>query len=260
MHSFKGGTGKSLIASALAHTLSLSRPKEKVLVIDCDFSAPSLHSFFGKNLYDKNIMQFLMGTSSISELITSTDYSNLDLILAPHPHKGREILKMDARWHAKALQNMLEAINTLTEELKYSWVIFDNQSGVSMTSINFLTLSTSSIISLRPSKYAIEGVFNQSKTIFRKLSLLVEEGPRKDYLVWNQVPIESLKNDNDGIMTQINSWNKKFSENLIIPLGIIPYNHKLAVDLFLCDKYDLNELSKYLVGIPEKIISSLTGD
>ncbi|MGY5881865.1 MAG: P-loop NTPase [Candidatus Thorarchaeota archaeon] len=57
IHSFKGGTGKSLIAVALAH--SFAKDGEKVLLTDGDFGAPCLESFFPMKGKPKPFPEFL---------------------------------------------------------------------------------------------------------------------------------------------------------------------------------------------------------
>ena len=44
VHSFKGGTGKSLIAVFLSHYFS--KEGQKVLLIDGDYGAPCLETYF----------------------------------------------------------------------------------------------------------------------------------------------------------------------------------------------------------------------
>ena len=49
IHSYRGGTGKTLLATNLAATYAR---KEKVLLLDYDLRAPSLHSLFDQELPD----------------------------------------------------------------------------------------------------------------------------------------------------------------------------------------------------------------
>jgi MinD-like ATPase involved in chromosome partitioning or flagellar assembly len=190
----------------------------------------------------KTIEDLLQGKCSIDEVMITTSVPNLDLICAPNPEKGREILIMDAKWHARALQNILEAVSILRNDHNYKWIFFDNQSGVSLNAINFLTVSTTSIVVLRPSRYAVEGTFQLSQTIFKKLSLILEEKKREDFLVWNQVPRGKEQSEIDAL---ISTWNSKFENTGIKNVAIIPYNPSLAANLFIQDEYDIGKLVKF---------------
>ena len=63
IHSYRGGTGKTLLATNLAATYAR---KEKVLLLDYDLRAPSLHSLFDDQP-DWWINDYLNGDCEIEE-------------------------------------------------------------------------------------------------------------------------------------------------------------------------------------------------
>ncbi|MHA2363980.1 MAG: MinD/ParA family ATP-binding protein [Candidatus Hodarchaeales archaeon] len=255
IHSFKGGNGKSLISSALAYFCA-SISNEKTIIIDCDFEAPSLNTFFKhKSPPQKTIIDFLDGHESIEDIITKSDLTeNLDIIFAPDPTKGKKILTMDEEWYVKTLQRMVSALNTLTDKLNYKWIIFDNQSGLSRHSTNFLMLSTSVIVILRPSRYAAQGSLDLIKSFFSKL-FPFNENIRSDFLLWNQIPQGGKQKEVEQL---INSFNQQFIQNRIKPIGQIKYDDDLASLLFLKEQFDINQISTYLMKHIQVIVESLS--
>lgn len=71
--------GKSTICINLAKTVAQSN--KKVLVLDCDLRKPRLHKFF-KAKSIPGISNFLIGQSTLSDIIKTTDDPNLNVIYA----------------------------------------------------------------------------------------------------------------------------------------------------------------------------------
>ena len=66
VHSYRGGTGKTLLSTNLAATYAR---KEKVCLLDYDLRAPSLHSLFDVDMPDWWINDYLNGDCDIEEAI-----------------------------------------------------------------------------------------------------------------------------------------------------------------------------------------------
>ena len=255
LHSFKGGSGKSLIASALAYYCANIKRK-KTIIFDCDFEAPSLNSFFThKESPQKTILDLFEGKEVLPDIITPTSLTqNLDIVYAPDPTKGKKLLLMNENWHGRALQQMIFALNKITKEFNYEYVIFDNQSGLSRNSINFLLLSTTFLLILRPSRYAASGSLSLVKDVFSKFEYFYKE-TRNDHVLWNQIPQGSRVTENRKL---IKVYNQQFLKEGISSIGEIPYIDDLASSLFLETKYEIGEISHFFENQILEILRKLS--
>ena len=83
--------GKSITALALAQ--SLARSKRKVVLIDADLRAPSVHSLFGFDNKVAGVSNFLAGGDDIDALLRATPHEGLSVITAgPHPPNAADLL------------------------------------------------------------------------------------------------------------------------------------------------------------------------
>ena len=83
--------GKSITALALAQ--SLARAKRKVVLIDADLRAPSVHRYFGLENDGAGISNFLAGSDDIDMMLRPTSYEGLSIITAgPHPPNAADLL------------------------------------------------------------------------------------------------------------------------------------------------------------------------
>lgn len=169
------------------------------------FEAPSLNSFFTrKESPQTTILDLFDGKEVLPDIIIPSSITqNLDVVHAPDPTKGKKLLLMNENWHARALQQMIFPLNTITKEYNYKYVIFDNQSGLSRNSINFLLLSTTFLLILRPSRYAASGSLSLVKDVFSKFKYFYN-GTRNDYLLWNQIPQGSRATENQELIKVYN--------------------------------------------------------
>lgn len=73
------GEGKTFLAAKLAATFAVS--DHKVLLLGADLRKPKLSQYF-KEIKDKGLSEYLVGNTSLEEVITKSDNENLDCILS----------------------------------------------------------------------------------------------------------------------------------------------------------------------------------
>jgi polysaccharide biosynthesis transport protein len=83
--------GKSITALGLAQTLA--RAKRKVVLVDADLRAPSVHRYFDLSNEGPGVSNFLAGSDDIDAIVRTTHREGLSVITAgPHPPNAADLL------------------------------------------------------------------------------------------------------------------------------------------------------------------------
>jgi len=144
VHSYKGGTGKTMISTNLAAILA--RQGKNVCLIDLDLRAPSLDATFAAN-GKYWINDFLSGMCEPMDVLkdfSKEKNTNGRLLVAlANPSMGaiREIVTKDKRWEMGALRHLLSLKEFLTNNLAMDYVVMDTSPGLSYGSINAVAAS-----------------------------------------------------------------------------------------------------------------------
>jgi septum site-determining protein MinD len=144
VHSYKGGTGKSLVSTNLA-AIFASQGK-KVCLIDLDLRAPSLNVAFNVRERKFWINDFLNDKCKAEEAVFSASVKGLEgrLLLAlanPSMDAIRDTVTKDKKWEMHALRKLVSLKNYLMENQGAGYVIFDTSPGVGYSSINAIAVS-----------------------------------------------------------------------------------------------------------------------
>ncbi len=156
VHSYKGGTGKTVLAVNLA--VIYAKKGNKVCLLDFDFRAPSLHTLFQPKTkcWTNNV---LMGDCSISDAIFEYNLGDSSIFVGlsdPDVDAIRNITSMGRRWQVKVLQQMM-SLRSALEEKGMDIIVFDTNPGIEFMSINTIVAADYVLIVLKPDKYGIEG-------------------------------------------------------------------------------------------------------
>jgi len=140
VHSYKGGTGKTLLSLNLA-VLYANRGKN-VCLLDLDFRAPSLHSILKVKNAEYWVNDYLNGVYDIKKVLvdlskTHAKRGRLLVGLAnPSTEAIREMSAKDRKWEMKALGRLLSLKNSLLNDMEIDYIIFDTSPGLQYSSIN----------------------------------------------------------------------------------------------------------------------------
>lgn len=140
VHSYKGGTGKTLLSLNLA-VLYANRGKN-VCLLDLDFRAPSLHSILKVKNAEYWVNNYLNGVYDIKKVLvdlskTHAKRGRLLVGLAnPSTEAIREMSAKDRKWEMKALGRLLSLKNSLLNDMEIDYIIFDTSPGLQYSSIN----------------------------------------------------------------------------------------------------------------------------
>jgi len=186
-HSYKGGTGKTLISANLA--VVLAKEGSDVCILDYDFRAPSQHLLF-KQSPNHWLDEFLLGKCSIADaIINLSDRSPGEGRLMagfanPASDTMRLMMAMDDRWETKSLHGTLQAKEALIGDLRLDYVIFDTAPGMQLLSANALAVSDVNVVVTKTDEFDVEGtkelVRGVYKVLGRKVSMIANRVLEKE--------------------------------------------------------------------------------
>ena len=165
VHSYRGGTGKTLLSTNLAASYARN---EKVCLVDYDLRAPSLHSLFKIDMPDWWINDYLNGDCEITEAITEV-LPNLYVGMAnPDAEAIREMMGKGRSWETQALSKTIQMREVLEQE-GFGKIIFDTAPGLAYSSINAVVGSDLVAIVMRMDALDILGTQEMVKGVYELL-------------------------------------------------------------------------------------------
>jgi septum site-determining protein MinD len=153
IHSSRGGTGKTVIATNLA--LILANKGFNVALFDLDFRAPSLATVFSERIENHTkcwLNDFLDGKCAPERLLmdVSADYNLKGRLLIglanPSINAIRSAMEKSRAWEVSAVKKLFSLLSKLSNDLKVDFCIWDTSPGFQYSSINAIVSSDISII------------------------------------------------------------------------------------------------------------------
>lgn len=180
LHSYKGGTGKTHISTNLA--ASFAKHGKKVCLMDLDFRAPSLATFFGHEKVECWLNDYLNGTCKIDKALIDISRringgGELYVVLAnPSTEAIREMSAKDRKWEMRALGRLLALRNSLLNDKAFDYLIFDTSPGLQYSSINAIVSADLVIVATTFDRSDVEGtkrMLNELYDLFEKKTGIV---------------------------------------------------------------------------------------
>jgi septum site-determining protein MinD len=213
VHSYKGGTGKTLFSVNLAAILA--KRGKKVCLFDLDFRAPSLATILKVGNPEHWMNDYLNGTCDVDKvLIDFSDRVNSKnrLFVAPANPATEAIRDMsakDRKWEMRALGRLLALRNSLLTENAFDYLIFDTSPGLQYSSINAIVSADLVIVATTLDRSDVDG----TRRMLRELYDLFE---KKTEIVLNKVLDASSQSSKEGVQTKVKDVYQ-------VPLlGVIP--------------------------------------
>ena len=184
VHSYKGGTGKTLLSVNLAATFA--KAGKKVCIFDLDFRAPSLfailktpHADFWLNDYLNNTCEIDKALINLSSRIPG-DGKFYACLANPSTEAIRDMSSKDRKWEMRALGRLLALRETLLKDKKFDYLFFDTSPGLQYSSINAIVAADFVVVATTSDRSDVDG----TKRMLAELYNLFE---KKTGLVLNKV-------------------------------------------------------------------------
>jgi MinD-like ATPase involved in chromosome partitioning or flagellar assembly len=167
IHSSRGGTGKTMIATNLA-AIYASKGLN-VALLDLDFRAPSLATVFSKWIKTPVkhwLNDFLNAQCTAEQVLINVSETHplrgkLLLGLAnPSIEAVRNIMEKSRAWEVTAVKRLFSLRSTLFNDMNLDCCIFDTSPGVQYTSINAVIASDICVIITTLDSLDLKGVEN----------------------------------------------------------------------------------------------------
>jgi septum site-determining protein MinD len=184
VHSYKGGTGKTLLSVNLAATFA--KHGKRVCLFDLDFRAPSLSTILKVENVECWLNDYLNGTCDISKVLVDLSSrlggnGNFFVGLAnPSTEAIRDMSAKDRKWEMHALGRLLSLRNALLSDKEFDYLIFDTSPGLQYSSINAIVAADFVIVATTGDRSDVDG----TRRMLRELYKLFE---KKTGLVLNKV-------------------------------------------------------------------------
>jgi len=199
VHSYKGGTGKTLISVNLA--AALAKRGKKVALFDLDFRAPSLFAILKVNQASHWVNDYLNGTCEINKVLidlSSRLQENGKFFVGlanPATEAIRDMSAKDRKWEMRALGSLLSLRNTLLNEGGFDYLVFDTSPGLQYSSINAIVTADLVVVATTGDRSDVDGTR-------RMLSELYNLFEKKTGLVLNKV-LDSAKSKKDEMARKV---------------------------------------------------------
>jgi len=213
VHSYKGGTGKTLLSVNLAATLA--KLGKTVCLFDLDFRAPSLFAILKVETAECWLNDYLNGACDINKVLmdlSSRIQGNGKFFAAlanPATEAIRDMSAKDRKWEMRALGRLLSLRNTLLNDQEFDYLIFDTSPGLQYSSINAIVAADFVVVATTSDRSDVDG----TRRMLQELYNLFE---KKTGLVINKVLDSTSKSKKDEMYERIKNLYQ------VPMLGLVP--------------------------------------
>jgi septum site-determining protein MinD len=219
VHSYRGGTGKTLMATNLAASYAKS---EKVCLLDYDLRAPSLHNLFDTEMPDWWINDYLNGDCEIEESLVEV-LPNLYVGLSnPDAEAIREMMGKGRSWETQALTRTISLNQTLADN-GFGKLIFDTSPGMAYSSINAVVGSDIVALVMRMDALDILGTKEMVKGVYEILE-------KPTFVVVNMVLPEQIEAQSAVLEKTFGNQTLAFLPCLCEVRGLLAKGQTILID------------------------------
>ena len=247
VHSYKGGTGKTLLSVNIAAVFA--KHGKKVCLFDLDFRAPSLATLLKIDKAEYWMNDYLNGVCEINKVLVNmsnriNNSGELYVGLAnPSTEAIRDMTAKDRKWEMHALGRLLTLRNSMLNDEEFDYLVFDTSPGLQYSSINAIVAADLVLVATTFDRSDVDG----TRRMLKELYDLFE---KKTEIVLNKVLDGSMKTGKEEIRNRL-------KDTYQVPLlGVVPcYCDVLKAEgglVFAQDKPD-HPFTKILEEMANKI-------
>jgi MinD-like ATPase involved in chromosome partitioning or flagellar assembly len=188
VHSFRGGTGKTLVSANLAAIYASEG--NNICLLDLDFRAPSLYSLFELEKSSFYLNDYLNGSCDFRDAlvdVTQKYHTKGNFLVSaanPDINAIQEMSMKDRKWEMTALHRLVSLKTGFFNDENVNYGIFDTSPGVQYSSINALASSDLAIMVTTLDKSDLKGTSGM-------ISRFNEVFEKKTLILANKVPCET---------------------------------------------------------------------
>jgi chromosome partitioning protein len=243
-HSYKGGTGKTTLAANFSYLLASKG--YKVYLLDLDFYAPSLYSYFN---FEPEfwINDYLRNKADLDDIMINSSFlfdSKFDGELSVGFSKGgkEDIYQLegsllnDKEQQVRQFRNFIAMREDLLVNKEADFIVMDTSPGIRYWSINSIVISDLVLLTLKMGDLDLRGTIKMIKEIY---SSLIEHGSVCKLLL-NRVagycvPHSGITTANKNIMSGDSVYKGKIDRELEkIVNGVFKVDTMLEIPCY-CD-------------------------
>ena len=200
VHSYKGGTGKTLLSLNLAATLV--KHGKNVCLFDLDFRAPSLATLFKVEKAEHWLNDYLNGICEIDKVLMDLgnripNGGKFFIALANLATEAiRDMSAKDRKWEMRALGRILALRATLLNDKAFDYLLLDTSPGLQYSSINAIVSADLVLVATTFDRSDVDG----TRRMLRELYDLFE---KKTEVILNKVLDVSSRASKDEVQTKL---------------------------------------------------------
>lgn len=219
VHSSRGGTGKTIIATNLA-ALCAKRGLN-VALLDLDFRAPSLKTVFSRGIIEPTecwLNDFMDGQCTIRQALVDVSQAyglegRLFVGLAnPASEAVRGIAEKSRDWEVSSVKKLFALRHSLFDEMNVDCCFFDTSPGVQHSSINAIVSSDTAVIVTTLDTIDLSGVGNM-------LAEFYDVFEKKNAIIANKVSPQGRTWSTQSEQELIRKLEERFKHPVI---GVLP--------------------------------------
>jgi septum site-determining protein MinD len=261
IHSYKGGTGKSLLSLNIAG--NLAHLGNRVAILDYDFLGPSMFSVFGEQKVYLN--EVIYGSQDVSDVMIEYNHPEIQEgklyagIADPEPKAINKILQMGQKEFKMSFENTMEAKDVLEDDFEIDYIIVDTGPGLRLDSANAIVVSDFVSLVLKPTMADLIGTKRLVHSMLKaysqqkKIGIILNRALDTNWQIEASLPV--AENDYFSLKEDL----KQFSSEYHIPfLATIPcicdISRSLSERVLVLD-YPNHSFSQYIKELSSKYIS-----
>jgi MinD-like ATPase involved in chromosome partitioning or flagellar assembly len=215
IHSYKGGTGKSLLSLNVAGYLAKSG--KKVAILDFDFLGPSMFTVFGE---DKNFLNdVIYGNHDILDVLIEFSHPELKDqqlyagVANPEPSAINRILQMGEKEFKNSFEKTMEIRDIIEDDLGVDYIIVDTGPGLRLDSANAIVIADYVSLVLKPTTadlYGTKKLINSMIKAYsseKNINIILNRALDTNWQIESSLPI--AQNDYFNLKQELESFSKE---------------------------------------------------